>query len=177
MKYSTGQKQRLAIARALLAAPRVLLMDEPTSSLDPFGAAEMRKFTKEELVGQYGKTVLWCTHNLKEAEEMCNSLSIIHRGRVVASGSLEYMKSLISNESSYQIKVNTASLESFRKIGISPLSIRQNNGYVELEIKAKEEDIPSMVKHLIESNVKVYTCIQKEIKLEEVFEKLVQNDN
>ncbi|MEW6570515.1 MAG: ABC transporter ATP-binding protein [Nitrospirota bacterium] len=177
MKYSTGQKQRLAISRALLAAPRVLLMDEPTSSLDPLGALEIRKFTKEELVGEYGKTVLWCTHNLKEAEEMCSRLSIIHKGRVVASGDLEYLKSLIPSENSYKMKVSSASLELFKKVGILPHSVSRNDGNIEFEIKAEEENIPSILKRLIENNVKVYTCNQKEMKLEEVFEKLIQNDN
>jgi ABC-2 type transport system ATP-binding protein len=175
MKYSSGQKQRLAIARALLASPEVLLMDEPTNSLDPIAASEIRKFTKEELVVQQGKTVLWCTHNLKEAEEMCHRLSIIHKGRVIASGSLEYMKSLISSENSYRIRVSPLPLELLKKIDISPLSIFQNDGYMEFEFKERAENISSILKHLIESDVRVYTCNQKEIELEEVFEKLIQN--
>jgi len=173
MKYSSGQKQRLAIARALLAAPEVLLMDEPTNSLDPLAASEIRKFTKE-LVARHGKTVLWCTHNLKEAEEMCSRLSIIHKGRLVASGSLQYMKSLISPESSYRIKMSALSLKSLQKIGISPLSVSHNNGYMELEFQEKEENIASTLRHLIESDVKVFSCNQKEIELEEVFEKIVK---
>lgn len=175
MKYSSGQKQRLAIARALLATPEVLLMDEPTNSLDPFAASEIRKFTKEELVARHGKTVLWCTHNLKEAEEMCSRLSIIHKGKVIASGSLEYMKSLITPENSYRIRVSPLPLDVLQKMGISPLSVSQNDGYMEFEFKEKAENIASTLRHLIESDVSVYTCNQKEIELEEVFEKLIQN--
>ena len=174
MKCSSGQKQRLAIARSLLSAPDVLLMDEPTNSLDPFAASEIRKFTKEELVSKYGKTVLWCTHNLKEAEEICHRLSIIHKGRVIASGSLEYMKSLISPENSYRIKMSPLSRESLQKMGISPLSVSHNNGFMELEFQEKEENIASTLKHLIENDVQVYTCNQKEIELEKIFEKLVK---
>jgi ABC-2 type transport system ATP-binding protein len=177
MKYSSGQKQRLAIARALISDPAVLLMDEPTNSLDPFAASEIRRFTKEELVNKQGKTVLWCTHNLKEAEEMCHRVSIIHKGKVVASGNLEYMKSLIAYENAYRIKVSPLSMESLQKMGISPRSVFQNNGCIELEFREKEENITSMLKRLIDGNVKVYTCNQKEIELEEIFEKLIQNDN
>ncbi len=177
MKYSSGQKQRLAIARALLFDPAVLLMDEPTNSLDPFAASEIRRFTKEELVSNQGKTVLWCTHNLKEAEEMCHQISIIHKGRVIASGNLEYMKSLIAYENAYRIKVSPLSLESLQKMGISPLSIFQNNGCIEFELREKEENFTSMLKRMIDGNVKVYACNQKEIELEEIFEKLIQNDN
>lgn len=177
MKFSSGQKQRLAIARALLSSPKILLMDEPTNSLDPIVASEIRRFTKEELVSQQGKTVLWCTHNLKEAEEICHSLSIIHNGRVIVSGSLEYMKSLICSENSYRIKVSPLSLKSLSKFGISPLSVSQNNGRMEIEFKEKEDNITSLLRRLIESNVKVYAFNQKELKLEEIFEKLIQNVN
>ena len=92
MKYSDGQKQRLAIARALLADPEVLLMDEPTKSLDPIAASELINLTLNELTARQSKTIIWCTHNLKEAEEVCSRIAIIHKGNVVASGSLEYMQ-------------------------------------------------------------------------------------
>jgi ABC-2 type transport system ATP-binding protein len=177
MKYSSGQKQRLAIARALLSDPSVLLMDEPTNSLDPLVAAEIRKFTKQELVAHNGKTILWCTHNLKEAEEMCSRLSIIHKGKVIASGSLDYMKSLITTESSYRVKVSPVSLTTLHKMGVLPLTVYNNNGLMELELKEKEENIASLLKHLIEHDVKVYTCNQKEIELEEIFEHLIKNGN
>jgi ABC-2 type transport system ATP-binding protein len=177
MKYSSGQKQRLAIARALLSDPSVLLMDEPTNSLDPLAAAEIRRFTKEELVAHNGKTILWCTHNLKEAEEMCSRLSIIHKGKVIASGSLDYMKSLITKESSYRVKISPISLTTLHKMGVLPLTIYNNNGFMELELKEEEENIASLLKYLIEHDVKVYTCNQKEIELEEIFEHLIKNGN
>lgn len=177
MKYSSGQKQRLAIARALLSDPEVLLMDEPTNSLDPFAASEIRRFTKKELVNKRGKTVIWCTHNLKEAEEMCHRLSIIHKGKIIVSGNLEYMKSLITSENTYRIKVNHLSAEFLQKIGISPQSVFQNNGCIEFELREKGDNINSLLKRMIDSNIKVYACNQKEIELEEIFGKLIKNDN
>jgi ABC-2 type transport system ATP-binding protein len=175
MKYSSGQKQRLAIARALLPDPSVLLMDEPTNSLDPLAALEIRKFVKEELVALKCKTVLWCTHNLKEAEEICSCLSIIHKGRVIASGSLDYMKSLIDKENSYRIRVSPVSLTTLHKMNVFPLNIFNTNGFMELEFKEKEENITSLLRHLLECDVKVYACNRKEVKLEEIFEQLVRN--
>ena len=176
MKYSSGQKQRLAIARALLAAPEVLLMDEPTNSLDPLAASELRTFVKEELVAQYGKTILWCTHNLKEAEEMCSRFSIIHKGKVIASGSLENIKSLIAAESSYRIKVKSLPPGLLRQMNVPPVCISDKDGYTEFEIKEKEENIASLLDHLIEQNVKIYSCTQVERDLEETFGRLIQND-
>ena len=84
--YSTGMRQMLAFARALLTDARVLLVDEPTRSLDPGSARRIRRFIREDLVGLQGRTVLWATHNLAEAGEVSDDLSIIDRGRVRAAG-------------------------------------------------------------------------------------------
>jgi ABC-2 type transport system ATP-binding protein len=176
MKYSSGQKQRLAIARALLSDPSVLLMDEPTNSLDPLAASEIRRFAKEELVALNGKTILWCTHNLKEAEEICSRLSIIHKGRVIASGSLDYMKSLISRESTYRVRVSPVSLTTLHKMNVFPLNIVNTDGFMELEFKEKQENITSLLRHLLECAMQVYACDQKEVELEEIFEQLIKND-
>ena len=80
MSYSTGMKQRLAIARALLHDPPVLCLDEPTRSLDPIAAKHLRRFVIERLNRERGKTVLLATHNLQEAEEMCGRLVVLDRG-------------------------------------------------------------------------------------------------
>ena len=176
MKYSTGQQQRLAVARALLNDPQILLMDEPTKSLDPVAASQLCKLTKEELVKKQGKTVLWCTHNLKEAEEVCDRLAIIHRGKIIASGSLNHMHSLIEDERLYQLKIETSSRGSLEKTGISPVHTFQNNGYVEIEFKAKEADIPSLLNRLVTNGASVYTCKPKEIDLEEIFERLIHEN-
>ena len=84
--YSSGMKQRLLIARALLSRPRVLLLDEPTRSLDPVGAREFRRFLRAELVENQGCTVLLATHDADEAFEVCDRLAVLDRGRVVAAG-------------------------------------------------------------------------------------------
>jgi len=85
-RYSEGMKQRLALARALLTDPELLLLDEPTRSLDPVLQGEIRKFMRERVVAQLGKTVLLVTHSLLEAEQVCDRLAILHRGRIVSIG-------------------------------------------------------------------------------------------
>jgi len=84
--YSTGMLQRLALARALLHQPRLLVFDEPTRSLDPAGVAWWRDYVRRELAQAQGCTVLLATHNLAEAEEVCDRLAILHRGRLQALG-------------------------------------------------------------------------------------------
>jgi len=84
--YSSGMKQRLLIGRALLSNPAVLLLDEPTRSLDPVSARDFRRFLREELVARQGCTVLLATHDPDEALGLCDRLAVLHQGRIVAQG-------------------------------------------------------------------------------------------
>ncbi len=84
--FSTGMLQRLALARALLHQPRVLVFDEPTRSLDPAGAAWWRGYVRQELAQRSGCCVLLATHNLAEAEEVCDHMAILDRGELKAAG-------------------------------------------------------------------------------------------
>jgi len=173
MKYSTGQQQRLAVARALLSHPQVLLMDEPTRSLDPMAASALRRLARDELAGRQDKTVLWCTHNLKEAEEVCDRLAIIHEGSVIASGTLNEMQALMDDRGVYRLKINRWPEGASEKLGIIPLRAFRNNGHVELELREKEEQIPFILKDLLDNDIQVYNCTHVEHDLERVFERLI----
>jgi len=79
--YSQGMKQRLGVASALLKDPDVLILDEPTTGLDPKGMAEMRDFISE--LGRGGRTILLSSHLMPEVEEVCGRVGVIHRGSLV----------------------------------------------------------------------------------------------
>jgi ABC-2 type transport system ATP-binding protein len=96
--FSSGMKQRLLVARALIAAPRVLLLDEPTRSLDPVSARDFRAFLKEELIGRRGCTVLLATHNTEEALGLCDCLGILDRGKFLAVGAPRQLKEQFADE-------------------------------------------------------------------------------
>src|SRR4029077_12601775 len=81
---SSGQKQRVAIARAIVHDPEVLMFDEPTSNLDVLASKEVREFMIE--AKGRGKCVIFSTHVMHDAERMCDRLTILHEGKVVASG-------------------------------------------------------------------------------------------
>jgi ABC-2 type transport system ATP-binding protein len=85
-RYSTGMRQRLGVARCLLADPDLLILDEPTNGLDPGGIQEFRLMVRE-LVGE-GRTVLLSSHLLDEVEKVCDTVAIVDRGRVLAQGSI-----------------------------------------------------------------------------------------
>jgi ABC-2 type transport system ATP-binding protein len=82
--FSSGMRQRLLIARALLGHPRVLLLDEPTRSLDPISARDFRRFLRETVVGAQGCTVLLATHDADEVWDLCDRVAVLERGRLLA---------------------------------------------------------------------------------------------
>ncbi len=81
---STGTVHRLGLARALLHAPAVLLLDEPTRSLDPLAAAEFRRFLKDDVVRQHGTTLLFASHTLAEVEQLAERVALLDAGRLLA---------------------------------------------------------------------------------------------
>jgi ABC-2 type transport system ATP-binding protein len=84
--FSSGMRQRLLLARALISRPKILLMDEPTRSLDPVTAHAFRLMLREEIVNRGGATVLIATHNPEESFTFCDRVAVVHRGRVAAMG-------------------------------------------------------------------------------------------
>ncbi len=103
-KLSKGLKQRVLIARALIHNPVLLFLDEPTSGLDPNYAIEIRTMLRE--MKEHGKTIFLTTHYMHEAEELCDRIAIINRGRIVAAGR---PRDLIMDYSSKEIVVETVS--------------------------------------------------------------------
>lgn len=103
--YSSGQKQRLSIARALLHSPRVLFLDEPTRSLDPTATAHLHRFIEEELLRRSGMTIVLTTHRLDEAQRLCNRLAIMDRGRVQACGTVDELRARLQPTTIYELRV------------------------------------------------------------------------
>jgi len=85
-QFSSGMKQRVMIARALLPRPQILLLDEPTRGLDPISARELRTFLRDVVCGQQGCTVLLATHSSEEAFELCDRVGVMNKGRLLLAG-------------------------------------------------------------------------------------------
>jgi ABC-2 type transport system ATP-binding protein len=178
MKYSTGQQQRLALARALIPDPPVLLMDEPTRSLDPVAASELRRFVKTDLSEQMNKTVVWCTHNLKEAEEICDRLFFIHKGKIIASGSMTEMRRLLGRDDTVYIQADRLPektlMENFNIDQIEILSKKKNGyGYMEGVLRVAPDRIPDLLRELVSQGISIYGCIPRQASLETIFDKIL----
>ena len=93
-RYSGGMKRKLALARALLADPPILLLDEPTTGLDVTSSRNIRDFIKNDLGKKHGKTVLYTTHYIEEVAQMCDRVAIMNRGKIVALDTPEALKGM-----------------------------------------------------------------------------------
>lgn len=101
-EYSKGMKQKLALARALMHDPSVLLLDEPTSAMDP----ESSRLVRDEIarLRSSQRTIIICTHNLAEAEALADSIAIIYRGKILLNGTLEELKQIVLGPVEYEAK-------------------------------------------------------------------------
>jgi len=97
-EYSTGMRQRLALARGLLADADVFLLDEPTRGVDPEAAHVLRRFIRDELVGRAGRTVLLATHDLHEARELAARVAVLREGRIDRLAAPEEIASVFTSQ-------------------------------------------------------------------------------
>ena len=121
--YSLGMRQRLGLARAMLGAPPVLILDEPTNGLDPDGIADMRRFLGE-LPARTGATVLLSSHLLGEIEQTATHVGIVHQGRLVLEGELARLKADLAPEVAVETDdpVRAATLASARGFAVTRTS-------------------------------------------------------
>ncbi len=175
MNYSAGQKQRLSIARAMLPEPEVILLDEATSSLDPIATREFLSFTKEVLSAKEQKTILWCTHKLNEADEICDSLAILRHGRLLHSGPAREIKTLVSGRSGFlfTLKGPDKVLEKYHLSSI----VHTHDGLTTCHSAASPEQIPQLVRELSAGGVEIFELSAVTESLESIFTELVTTQN
>jgi ABC-2 type transport system ATP-binding protein len=161
-RFSSGMRQRLLIARALIPRPRILLLDEPTRSLDPVSARALREFIRENLCRALGCTVILATHTTEEAFDYCDRVAILDRGRPVAIGETEKL-ALRFGEERYMLWTRTpghAALDSLMARGLATAVIPQGcdlEGWakVELEIPGGLDCSARTLEYLTERGVSV----------------------
>lgn len=133
--YSTGMKKRLAIARALINDPKILLLDEPTSGLDPESAKSIINLI--ETLNSEKVTILICTHNLNEAQTVCDEFVFLDKGTILEAGSLEHLKKKYSHKETLLLKV----------AGTPPAGYGAKDGEISVDISG-EAEIPKVIREI-----------------------------
>ena len=171
--FSHGMKQRLGIAQALMHDPELVILDEPTTGLDPEGIIEIRNLILK-LKKEHGKTVILSSHQLSEIEMIANRMVIISKGKTVIEGDVNEL--LNSDEILVKFEMNDPKLV-FDKVNTSFSNIYESkitsNG---IEMITNTENIPEITSFLIKNNSKIYSIEQKR-KLEDYFIKTINSEN
>jgi ABC-2 type transport system ATP-binding protein len=171
--YSHGMKQRLGIASALLRAPRLLLLDEPATGLDPAGMRDMRSLIRD-LAGQ-GITVLLSSHLLGEVEELCNRVAIVRSGRVAYEGSLDELR----RQAGTRYRLRTTDDERARRVcaaqaGIESVADAPRGGL--LLTATGEAAVGELSLALAESGALVLELSPRQATLEDLFFRLTEGE-
>lgn len=180
MSYSSGMRQKLAVARGLLASPQVLFMDEPTRSLDPISARDLRSFIRETLVEKLGCTVVLVTHHLEEAEALCDRVAIMNHGRIIACGPVAEIKQRLVARHRYRLQMQhlpPAALDDLRAIpGVVQLKWANGKPHtlnLDLILAGERETLPPVMRYIVGQGGEIQRCQTHELSLEEVFVHLV----
>ena len=170
--WSRGMKQKLAMARALFHRPTLLFLDEPTAGLDPSAAARLRD-DLEKLVEIEGVTVFLNTHNLAEAERLCQQIGIIRGGKLVANGSPSELRARAGNPhlEIRGVGFTSDAIQELRRRK-EVVSAELHNNSLTIQLREAGETAP-LVSILVRSGVQVEEVIKAQSSLEEVFLSLV----
>jgi ABC-2 type transport system ATP-binding protein len=170
--FSKGMKQRLALARALLHDPEILFFDEPTEGLDPLAAHDVRELISR-LSHEEKRTVFLCTHNLAEAQQLCDRVAVLEHGRLLTSGTpMELVRQLADHmPARVDIEVSSphlsAALDTLRAVpGVTAHA--QGSASITL-LGAEHEMIPDLVATLVAASIPVYRVSPHEPSLEDVY--------
>ncbi len=174
---SRGMKQRLCLARSLVHNPKLLVLDEPASGMDPRARVEMKEILRS-LKG-LGKTIIISSHILSELAELCTSIGIIDRGKIVISGKVSDIMQQVYSKRFIKVKLSDKLEEAIRIMEEFPFVLNVNAGdnYIEAAFDGKDEEMSMLLKELVRKDIPVITFSQQDGNLEDVFMKVTKGDD
>lgn len=178
--YSTGEKQRMAIARGLLTKPKILLMDEPTKGVDPVGASELIDLIKHRVLPLWHPTILVTSHNLFELEQLCSRVAMMRKGRMLAIDTVDALKRRVRKADHFVLDVH--GIES-AALG----SLAEASGAIGVEIKTDDSvalklgvgfapgdaGFAALIRAIVEAGGDVLAASRTEHSLEQAFHQIL----
>jgi ABC-2 type transport system ATP-binding protein len=166
-QYSKGMRQKLALARTLIHEPPVLLLDEPTSAMDPESAQLVRNAISSLRSEQ--RTIIICTHNLVEAEMLANKIAIIYRGRIIASGDMDELKRDLLGPAEYEARLQGSWSHGSMQLppGVTPLA--DGTSGPRFRVENPQVSNPILLKELMKQNGEVVAFQELPRTLEQVY--------
>ena len=166
-EYSKGMRQKLALARALLHDPPVLLLDEPTSAMDPESARLVRDSIKALRSAE--RAIVICTHNLAEAEELADQIAIIRRGKIIAKGSPTALKQMLLGPGEYEVHLASTINGQTEWLPPEVTPLAQGSNWVRYRTADPEVTNPKILRSLLAHDLPVVRLQEMPRSLEEVY--------
>ncbi|UCH59092.1 MAG: ABC transporter ATP-binding protein [Anaerolineales bacterium] len=174
-EFSKGMSQKLALARALLHNPPVLLLDEPTSAMDPESARLVRNSIQD--LRSASRAVVICTHNLAEAEELADQIAIIRQGRIIAKGSPNSLKASLLGSPEYEVKFGS-SLNGCDPILPSFITLTgRGSDWIRYKTSQQPEVNTVILRALLEQDLPVVGLVEVPRSLEQVYLQAISASN
>ena len=164
-EYSTGMRQRLSLARALMHRPRLLFLDEPTSGLDPESTLHVNRMIRA-LAREEGVTVFLCTHQLRYAQEICSRYGLISAGELLMEGSLDSLRARVLPGLTLRLRSSLVPADAEAR--------RLEEGLYELKL-ASEQEIPPLICRVAEEGGEIYEVMPQKPSLEDIYFALTEN--
>lgn len=169
--YSTGTKQRFAIARGLLHRPQVLFMDEPTKGVDPKSSAGIIALIRDRIVNHARQTVIITTHNLREIEQLCQRTLIMEHGRVAYLGTTSALKRSVMGTDMYRIRIPglTASLQTqLQALCAMPIQ-HYATDVIDIRVSSGSSGLHEVLQTIMTAGLEIADCSRIEIPIEDAF--------
>ncbi len=171
-QYSKGMRQKLALVRALLHGPQVLLLDEPTSAMDPESAHHVRSSIVE--LRSADRAIIVCTHNLFEAEALADRIAIIRRGKIIANDSPVDLKQKMVGDPVMELKLACSLDGALEHLPEGIIKIASGENWVRYSTSQPEVVNPEILSSLAKAGIPVVTLSRVERSLEEVYLQVVR---
>jgi ABC-2 type transport system ATP-binding protein len=173
--FSKGMKQKVALARALLHQPPVVFLDEPTAGLDPESSVVVHEFI-DQIRGE-GRTIFLCTHNLDEAERLCDRVAIFRRHIIRMGSPLELRRSLYGR----QVEIRLANpadsprlLQTARALPMSTMAESDGDGRLVVSLQDQDTQIPALVTALVAAGAQITRVAEVEHSLQRAYLDLIR---
>ena len=170
-EYSKGMRQKLALARAMMHEPSVLLLDEPTSAMDP----ESARLVRDEIarLKSNQRTIMLCSHNLTEVEALADKIAVIYRGKILIQGSLEELKRKVLGASEYRIRFSEVWNADGLELPTGVELLLKTPTSLKVRVEAPELSNPQLVQRLTSKGASIVAFQEEARTLEQVYLKVM----
>ena len=174
-ELSTGNRQRLALCRAMLHRPRVLLLDEPTSALDPIAAKRVRDLILN-LSRQYGQTFFINSHNLPEVQRVCNRIAIIDEGKILLEGNTQELREKLLAKQEFRIRIvgDIAKASNIAKSMDFVQDVKEEVDSIIVTIEDPTTNNSSLMQSLLFAGIRIVEFAEEEATLEDLYLEVVK---